>query len=292
MANSRQVVQRIHTAKNISKITKAMEMVSASKMKKAQDRALSARLYTRTMIETLRLLAKATDKSSHPLLQENESGLPLAVIISTDRGLCGSLNQNLFKDLIEWNKKHPKGVVVAIGKKAILFCQYYGLQMYAQFSDLPDKITSSDIAPLSALIVNGFLDKTFISATLFFMDFINTLSQRPRSEQLLPIKSLEGLGSSDEVLADTNLHSEYMFEPNPQAVLNELLPFYIENTIYESFLEARASEHSARMVTMKNASENAAELVSDLRLIYNKERQAAITTELLDITTATASLQE
>lgn len=291
MANSRQVKQRINTAKNISKITKAMEMVSASKMKKAQERALSARLYARTMADSLRLLAKATDKASHQLLQENSEGKALGVVIATDRGLCGSLNQNLFKNLIQWKHHHPNGVIVAVGKKAISFCQYYGLEIFAQFSDMPDKVTTSDIAPLSSLIVNGFLESTFLSVDLFFMDFINTLSQQPKTEQLLPLRSLSSL-DADESLMDSTIHSEYLFEPNPQAILNELLPFYIENTIYQAFLEARASEHSARMVTMKNASENATELVSDLQLIYNKERQAAITTELLDITTATASLQQ
>ncbi|MCA9373174.1 ATP synthase F1 subunit gamma [Candidatus Woesebacteria bacterium] len=291
MANSRQVKQRISTAKNISKITKAMEMVSASKMRKAQDRAVSARLYSRTMAESLRLLAKATDKTSHPLLTENSDGKALAVVISTDRGLCGSLNQNLFKELARWRKRHPLGVVVAIGKKAITFCQYYGLELHAQFSDMPDKVTTSDIAPLSSLIVRGYLEHQFLSVSLFFMDFINTLSQQAKAEQLLPLKPVDLL-DSDETLVESALHSEYVFEPNPQTILNELLPFYIENTIYQAFLEARASEHSARMVTMKNASENATELVDDLRLIYNKERQAAITSELLDITTATASLKQ
>lgn len=290
MANSRQVKQRINTAKNISKITKAMEMVSASKMKRAQERALSARLYSRTMADTLRLLAKATDKASHQLLRENTEGKALGVVISTDRGLCGSLNQNLFKNLIHWKKNHPHGAILAVGKKAISFCQYYGLEIYAQFSDMPDKITTSDIAPLSSLIVGGFLDSTFLSVDLFFMDFINTLSQQPRTDQLLPLRSLSGI-DTNETLTDSTLHSEYLFEPDAQTILDQLLPFYIENTIYQAFLEAKASEHSARMVTMKNASENATELVSDLRLIYNKERQAAITTELLDITTATASLQ-
>lgn len=291
MANSRQVKQRISTAKNISKITKAMEMVSASKMRKAQDRAVSARLYSRTMAESLRLLAKATDKTSHPLLSENSKGKALAVVLSTDRGLCGSLNQNLFKELARWRKRHPHGVVVAIGKKAITFCQYYGLELHAQFSDMPDKVTTSDIAPLSSLIVRGYLEQEFHSVSLFFMDFINTLSQQAKTEQLLPLKPIDLL-DSDETLVESSLNSEYLFEPNPQTILNELLPFYIENTIYQAFLEARASEHSARMVTMKNASENATELVDDLRLIYNKERQAAITSELLDITTATASLKQ
>lgn len=289
MANSRQVKQRIGTAKNISKITKAMEMVSASKMRKAQERALSARMYSATMAESLRLLARATTDASHPLLRENNQGKALAVVVSTDRGLCGSLNQNLFKELVHWKQKHPQGMVAAIGKKAIQFCQYYGIEIYAQFADLPDKITTTDITPLSSLIVSGYLEESFLSVTLFFMDFVNTLTQRAKTEQLLPIRNLSEV-DINETLTDKSINSEYIFEPNPQAILNELLPFYIENTIYQAFLEARASEHSARMVTMKNASENASELVEDLQLVYNKERQAAITTELLDITTATASL--
>lgn len=289
MGNARQVKQRINTAKNISKITKAMEMVSASKMRKAQERAVSARAYARAISASLHLLASRSDASLHPLLKQNTEGVPVALILSTDRGLCGSLNQNLFKELIAWKKRHTAGIVIAVGKKAVHFCQYYGLTLYAQFTDIPDNITTSDITPISRMLTTGYLDSQFRSVTIFFADFINTLAQKPTTDQLLPLQS-EDL-RLDKTLKQEEIHAEYLFEPSPAAILNDLLPYYVENTLYQAFLESKASEHSARMVTMKNASDNAKELVSDLQLIFNKQRQASITSELLDITTATVSLQ-
>lgn len=290
MASARQVKQRINVARNISKITKAMEMVSASKMRKAQERALAARAYARAISHFLQMLDKIEDDSLHPLLKANSVGKPIALLIATDRGLCGSLNQSLFKELIRWQKAHPYGEVIAIGKKAVHFCQYYGLSLYAQFNDLPDQITSSDIAPVSRILIDGYLASQFQSVTLFFSDFINTLAQQATAQPLLPLHA-EGL-KQDQALAEVNHHLEYLFEPSPAAILNHLLPFYVENSLYQAFLESRASEHSARMVTMKNASDNAKDVVAGLQLVFNKQRQASITSELLDITTATVSLQE
>ncbi|EFK96846.1 ATPase, F1 complex, gamma subunit [sediment metagenome] len=159
--------------------------------------------------------------------------------------------------------------------------------MFAKFSDLPDAITTSDITPISSLLIDRFLSGEFHSVTVFYMDFVNTLTQKPLTLPLLPLAAMD---DNDEATLATASQSEYLFEPNPKMILDRLLPYYVENTIYQSFLEARASEHSARMVTMKNASQNANELVADLKLVFNKQRQASITNELLDITTAMASL--
>lgn len=289
MPNARQVKQRIKTAKNISKITKAMEMVSASKMRKAQERALSARHYTLALRDSLATLAKkVSDESVHPLLKVNQTGKPLAIVIGTDKGLCGSLNQNLFKLLIDWLDQNPKGEVVAIGKTIIRMASFWGVELKAQFSDLPDAVTTADIVGISRLVIDGYLNEEVKSVDLFFTDFINTLSQRPKRLTLLPLASyLEEL----ETLAGSGPEAQYVFEPSAALILDDLLPFYVENMIYQAFLESRASEHSARMVTMKNASENAVELVNDLKLVYNKERQASITNELLDITTASMALK-
>ncbi len=289
MGNTRQLKARINTARNISKITKAMEMVSASKMRKAQERALAARSYSLALTDSLHHLSTAVNPEFHPLLKANDAGLPLAVVIATDRGLCGSLNQNLFKKLVEWLKTHTGGQIVAVGKKAVSFCQFYGLQIYAEFTSLPDAVTTSDIVSLSQLITDGYIKSEFQSVTLFYMDFVNTLTQRSKEQLLLPLQ-YESAESADSLVSAT-MKSEYVFEPDPKSILSELLPLYIENLIYQSFLESRASEHSARMVTMKNASENAKELVSELLLVYNKSRQESITRELLEITTATLSLQ-
>lgn len=283
MPNARQIVQRIKTAGNISKITKAMEMVSASKMRRAQSSALATRPYTDALQHSLAALASATSSEIHPLLTEHEMGVDIAVVISTDKGLCGSLNPTLFKETMSWLRQHPNGKVVAIGKKAVAFCRLSGIDLYAQFVETPDKIKSSDIIPMSTLITEGFLDKTFKSVSLIYMDFVSTLVQRVKVQQVLPLPKIE---QTEGALVDTVKESEYIFEPSADVILNNLLPYYLENSIFQAFLEARASEHSARMVSMKNASENAGELMSDLRLVYNKSRQAGITAELLDVTTA------
>lgn len=285
MATARQVKQRIGTAKNISKITKAMEMVSASKMKRAQDQTLAARPYATALAESLKMLAREASPELHPLLSSHLEGEDVLVIVSTDRGLCGSLNQNMFKEAIEWYHQHPKGKFIAVGKKAVGFAQFVGLEVIAQFTSIPDKISVGDILPLSSLIIEKFTNKEYRSVSIVYMDFINTLSQKVTMQQLLPIKNLV-----EEVVLVEKEHSEYIFEPSPAEILKELLPYYIENSIYHAFLEGKASEHSARMVAMKNASENAKDLVKELQLLFNKSRQESITKELLEITTATMTL--
>ncbi len=263
-------------------------MVAASKMKRAQDKATAARPYARALQASLQKVSAHTDQSLHPLLARHTEGLEIIVIFSTDKGLCGSLNTNLFKSTITWLKAHPKGQAVVIGRKAVTFSRLMGVPLYAQFTDLPEKISAHDLLPISSLIMREFLDHKFKSVDILYMDFINTLTQHVRSMPILP------LGQSQEYRDDTmvvpTVTSEYVFEPSPEQILNDLLPYFIENVIYQTFLESRASEQSARMVAMKNASENAAELVRELQLLYNKSRQASITSELLDITTATLTV--
>lgn len=286
MATARQVKQRISTAKNISKITKAMEMVSASKMKRAQDQTLSARPYAQALAESLRTLAKEATPDLHPLLSNHSEGKDVLVIVSTDRGLCGSLNQNMFKKALEWYRDHPTGEFIVVGKKAVTFAQFLGLDVIAQFISIPDRVSISDILPITTLVIEKFTEKYYRSVSIVYMDFINTLSQKVRLNHLLPIKGL----TEEESLVETE-RSEYIFEPSPKEILQELLPYYVENAVYQSFLEGKASEHSARMVAMKNASENAKDLVKELQLLFNKSRQESITKELLEITTATMTLE-
>jgi F-type H+-transporting ATPase subunit gamma len=290
MANTRQVKQRIQTAGNISKITKAMEMVSASKMKRAQEQALSARPYAQVLAHSLHTLARSSDQSLHPLLSEHAEGKAACIVITTDRGLSGSMNAQLIKAMLEWLHTHPDGHIIMIGKKGVTFSRITGLELFAQFIELPERITTSDILPLSSIAIEGFAGKRFKSVHLIYTDFVNTLSQKVRTSQMLPLVQLEE--SDDATLADIIEQQEYVFEPSAQAILTELLPYYIENMLFQAFLESKASEHSARMVTMKNASENARDLVKELRLVFNKSRQAAITSELLDITTAQLSLTD
>lgn len=288
MANTRQIKRRIQAAANISKITKAMEMVSASKMRRAQQQALAARPYTRAIQDSLQKVAYFTNSAVHPLLSQHTEGKDVIVLFSTDRGLCGGLNTNLFKSAWQWSKEHQNIEFIVIGKKAVTFARKMGFTIAAQFTDLPDKISSADVLPIATLVTEKFLSHEYRNISIIYMDFINTLSQKVRVTSLLPISAEETQIS--EVLAQAEGISEYTFEPQARQILDQLLPYYIENTLYQTLLEAKASEHSARMVSMKNASDNAKSLVSELQLLFNKSRQAAITNELLDITTATMTI--
>lgn len=286
MANGRQIQQRIKTAKNISKITKAMEMVSASKMRKAQLQALATRPYTQALQNSLSTLAKHSKTNLHPFLIEHGQGFDIAILVSTDKGLCGGLNQNLFKEAIAWYKKNPSGKFIVVGRKAVAFARVYGLPIHAQFIDIKDRVSVGDVLPITSLTSQGFLKKEFKSISIIFMDFISTLVQKVKVTELLPLPKNFVANQANTEIKNSNSHKDYIFEPSVKEILSDLLNYYFENTVYQSFLESKASEHSARMVAMKNASENAGELVNELKLEYNKSRQAGITSELLDITTA------
>lgn len=284
MPSARQIKQRIKSAKNISKITKAMEMVSASKMRRSLDQAQTSRPYAEALQATLHKISQYTDPSLHPLLQTHPEGKNILIIFSTDRGLCGALNANLFRAAHHWVKEQENVEVIVVGKKAKQFARIAGWQVYAEFSGLPDKVTYADSLPISGLILREFLAGTFKTVHSIHMQSITTLTQKPMLNDLLPITQQE---LKNEQTSGAN---EYTFEPEPQEILNWLLPYYIENDIYFSLLEAKASEHSARMLAMKNASDNANEIVSVLNLEYNRSRQANITKELQEITTATLAL--
>lgn len=289
MANERQLKSRIATAQNVSKITRAMEMVAASKMKRAQDQALSARPYSQALYDSISTISRASKLTSHPLLSAHTEGIPVMVVIGTDKGLCGALNSNLARVLVQWRNAHKDGEVIVVGKKAVAFARGLGMTVRAQFSDLPEHLRFSDVLPVMTLVFEGFTGKKFRSVEILYTDFINTLSQRPKQAGLLPLTEVvktEGVKEKDE----DELTKEYTFEPSAKEILEYLLPFYLENTLYHSFLEAKASEHSARMVAMKNASDNAVELVDELKLLYNRTRQQSITSELLDIVSATMAL--
>ncbi len=287
MANIRQVKRRINSAQNISKITGAMEMVAASKMKKAQDQALKARPFSLALVNSLKKIVRTIDPSLHPLLSNHNQGYPILLIISTDKGLCGGLNTNIFKTVLNWKKHHTHAKYVVIGKKAVMFARLAQIDILAEFTDLPENVTLESILPITELVKEEFLSKKAQRVDIVFTDFINTLSQKTSMTTLLPIKEdASGNISDEEALRNVS----YQFEPNAKTLLDELLPYYLENTLYHVFLEARASEQSARMVAMKNASENAHDLVQELQLVFNKSRQASITNELLDMTTATMSI--
>jgi F-type H+-transporting ATPase subunit gamma len=282
--NTRLIKRRIRSAQNIAKITKAMEMVSASKMRRAQDQVKASRPYADRLSAVLHSIGPKTDPRLHPLLQESLSGVPVLLVISTDRGLCGGLNSNLFKAVLEFKDAHPTLTTIVVGKKAQEFVNRAGLSVHAAFTGLPEKVGFAEALPIAQVVRDGFLNGAFSSVHAVHMEFINTLSQKPLVQAVLPLRPLSAA-------ADTPaMSSEYVFEPNAQEILDWLLPYYIEMEIYQLLLDAKASEHSARMISMQNASNNAKDVVGSLQLEYNKGRQAGITRELIEITTASLSL--
>lgn len=293
MAQTRLIKSRIKSATNISKITKAMEMVSASKMRRSQEQALKSRPYTHKLVEMLHTIAAFTETSLHPLLQQGNPDAPVAfVLISTDRGLAGSLNANLFRAAVKEMDASPNCVFITVGKKAKEFALKSGKTIVAEFSKLPDSLSLAQVMPISSVLTDGFLAGQFSRVMTVHMQFVSTLTQKPEVNQLLPVATTEAQGLADQTEAtkEPELRKDYVFEPTAKEMLGILLPFYAENGFYQIMLEAKASEHSARMVAMKNASDNAKDVVSSLRLEYNKSRQAAITSELLDITTASLTV--
>lgn len=285
MPNTRLIKRRIRSAQNIAKITKAMEMVSASKMRRAQQQVQASRPYATKLHSVLGRIGRHTDQSLHPLLQKGTSGSPALVILSTDRGLCGGLNTNLFKAVLEISDVTSNLKVIAVGKKAQEFAQRMNLSIVASFVGLPEKIHFNDILPIAELVREGFLKGEFSSVDALHMEFVNTLSQVPHRTSILPLGK-ETLDTAPAQEGD----AEYVFEPSARDILDALLPYYVEMEFYQIVLDGRASEHSARMISMQNASKNAKEVVGSLQLEYNKGRQTAITNALLEITSASMSL--
>jgi F-type H+-transporting ATPase subunit gamma len=292
MSNIQALNRRIKTAKNIKQITKAMEMVSASKMRRAQGQAISSRPFSRKLYSTLQTIATLTDPSQHPLLQTSEVGKDLIVLVSTDKSLAGSLNTNLFRgthDILVNNFDQSNLSFVIVGQKARYFVLSQGYDLYAEFTHMPDPLRFQDSVPLSSMLMKGFLTHEFRSVTLIYMDFVSTLVQKVRPQPLLPLSgSLNELVTSQEEAMESVQAEKtvYVFEPSAKSILNWLLPYYVELAVFQTLLESKASEHSARMVAMKNASDNAGDIIGDLTLSYNKQRQAKITNELLDNATS------
>lgn len=283
MAGTKELRQRIRSIKNTSKVTKAMELVSAAKMRRAQDQALKGRPYSLLINQVLRNIASGIDPTSHPLLVREENEKEGILLITTNRGLCGSLNTNLFRKTLD-----IVGEVsfITIGKKGQMFVSKSAKPLVADF-ELLDRPNSDMTRSISKFLITSYLGGEFNKIHVIYTDFKSTLKQVATMRQLLPIINLEALQPLPE---SETFQSEYLFEPNPDQVLETVLPHYIQMELYQMLLEAAASEHSARMVTMKNASDNAAELVDDLTLAYNQVRQANITNEILDITTASLAL--
>jgi F-type H+-transporting ATPase subunit gamma len=269
--------RRIKSVKNTAQITKAMQMVAASKMRKAQAAAIAGRPYQELLARVLAAVKGRVDPGSHLLLAVRPVNQELILIFSTDKGLCGPLNANLFRELGEIDRE--KSEYAVSGRKAVQFITRTRRKLTADFA-LKDTIHFSEIRPIAKFVSDMFISGEVDQVRVLYPKFVNTLVQQPLLRTLLPIPVKE-LG-----IEGAESGGEYLFEPDEHSVLDAILPHYIAFQLFQMALDARASEHSARMVAMKNATDNAKELIKDLTLEYNKVRQANITTELLEITTA------
>src|ERR1041385_2811599 len=289
MANTRDIRHRIKSIRNTAQITKAMQMVAASKMRKAQQHALEGRPYSALLNKGLVSLQKRTNPQSHPLLAIRPVKKELILIISTDKGLCGALNTNLFREAANFDQ--TKTVFVVSGKKARQFIARTKRELLADF-ELKDSPSFIETNPISKFCLEKFLRREVDKVSVLYTHFINTINQRTVVQTLLPISSFD-LPKGQGAEADTKGVDPmigYIFEPKAEELLGVVLPYYIQFQVFQMILDARASEHSARMVAMKNATDNAEQFIKDLTLEYNKMRQAGITTELLEIATAQMAL--
>jgi len=284
MPSTRDLRRRIRSVKNTSQITKAMQMVAASKMRRAQQRATDGHPFAVLLNRVLVSLNDRVDPSIHPLLEHREVKKELTIVVSTDKGLCGALNTNLFREISHQDRE--KTEYVGCGRKGVIYLARTKRNLVADFN-LPDMPAFRDTRPISKFVIERFLSGDVDKVSVLFSRFVNTLTQEPRLTTVLPISALP----VNQERTDEEPDSQYEFEPDAAVVLDEILPYYIHYAIYQMVLDARASEHSARMVAMKNATDNANSLVKDLNLEYNRVRQAAITTELLEISTAQAAME-
>ena len=277
MPSQREIRRRIGSVKNIRQITRAMQFVAASKLKRAQDATLASRPYGHSIDEVIADLASVLGEEGHPLLRTPESGAPRTIVLfTTDRGLAGALNSNLIRfALKELEVAGDGSTIITIGKKGRDALARGGYEISAAFPGYGDKPTFGDITALVTLLVDDFLAGRSAGVTLIHPAFISTLTQRPEAVQLLPIRA-----SADTAGIPGN---QFLFEPDPAAVLEALLPRYVATRIFQGVLETTACEQSSRMVAMKNATENAGDLISDLTLTYNKVRQSNITREMIEI---------
>jgi F-type H+-transporting ATPase subunit gamma len=279
MANLRIIRRRIRSIQSTAKITKAMEMVATSKMKKAQERDLAGRPYAEKIQQVLADLVAQQGDRGHPLLARRDMKKIEIIHITPDRGLCGGLNANINRStgnfVVDTTQRGVPSVLITVGRKGRDFMIRYGREVRAEFTGIGDKPSLLDTLPMSKIVIDDYTNKYCDVVYLAYSRFVTTMTQRPVMQQLLPVEPAK---------SERKAEIEYIYEPGMKDVMAELLPRFVEMQVYHAVLESIASEQSARMVAMRNASDNANDLVQDLTLMYNKARQEMITKELLDIT--------
>ncbi len=286
MAGAKEIKTKIASVQNTQKITSAMEMVAASKMRKAQERMTASRPYSEIMRKVIGHVAQGSLEYKHPYLEVREAKRVGYIVVSTDRGLCGGLNVNLFKkvaaDVKSWREQGAEVEFCPIGARSVQFFKSFGGQVSAQASGLGDAPSLSDLIGTVRVMLEAYNEGKLDRLYVVFNKFVNTMSQTPVIEQLLPLPKSE---------ADETAHRwDYIYEPDPKSLLDTLLVRYVESQVYQGVVENIASEQAARMVAMKAATDNAGTLIDDLQLVYNKARQAAITQELSEIVSGAAAV--
>ena len=285
MASLRDIRRRIGSIRNIAQITRAMEMVAASRMKRAQEAILAARPFTEELDEVLARVSAAVDSEDEPLLARRPVRHVALIMVTTDRGLAGALNSNAVRNALRWVSERADAArgeepvrvsAITVGRKGRDALRRAGIPIAAHFPQFGDRPTFADVQPLGRIVIDDFLAETYDEVVISFSSFISTLVQRPAVRRVLPVErpSLQEGG--------TVRNDEYLFEPSAE-VLSRLLPFYVTADIYRAVLENIASEHSARMIAMRNSTDNAHDIIDELTLVYNKTRQATITREMIEI---------
>jgi len=286
MAVGKEIRNQIGSIKSTQKITSAMEMVAASKMRKAQERMGATRPYAEKMRQVIGHIAKSYKDYRHPFMQEREVKRVGYIVVSSDRGLCGGLNTNVFKLLVremrEWKQKGVETDICAIGQKGASFFRSYGGNVVAAVTHLGDNPGASELIGSVKVMLDAFENGRIDRLYLVSNAFINTMTQSPKAEQLLPLPE----GEDDGV----GRQWDYLYEPDSRPILDGLMPRYIESQVYQGVVENLACEQAARMVAMKSATDNAGNIIDELQLVYNKARQAAITQEISEIVSGAASV--
>jgi F-type H+-transporting ATPase subunit gamma len=301
MASGKEIRSQISSIKNTQKITSAMEMVAASKMRKSQDRMSASRPYAEKMIDVIRHLAHAHTEYQHPYLVERDTKRVGYIVISSDRGLCGGLNTNMFKETIsdmkQWHDKKVEIDLCVIGQKAGTFFKRVGGHIVSSAEQLGDEPRLGDLIGSVKVMLDAYDEGRIDRLYLVFNKFVNTMSQQPIIGQLLPIAIREPDEkvqyyeiSEEDREANMKYHWDYIYEPDAEDVIGALLMRYMESLVYQGVVENLACEMAARMVAMKSATDNAGNMIDDLQLVYNKARQAAITQELSEIVAGAAAV--
>ncbi|MDI6843773.1 MAG: ATP synthase F1 subunit gamma [Anaerosomatales bacterium] len=293
MPNLRDIKRRISSVQSTRQITRTMEMVATAKIKKAQERIESARPYALSMMEVLGNVARYVQGATHPLLEEHPERKRVAIIaLTSDRGLCGAFNANILRlteGLIrDAEAEGAEAEIIAVGKKALSYLKYRGVEPVAEYRDISDKPTFAHARSIAAQVISAYSEGRIDAAYVVFNRFKNVAEQKAEVHQLLPIE--RAVVDADEEAFGPK--PEYLFEPSPQAVLEKLLPTYVETLIYRALLESAASEQGARRVAMKSATDNAGEIITTLTRSYNRARQASITNEIAEIVGGAAALEE